>query len=398
LLGTGGVGKTTIAASLGMASAESGRDTAVVTIDPARRLREALGLRHLDGRPTRIDKRRLERAGLDPELGLFAMVLDVKRQWDALVEQFIADPATREHIFANRFYRTLAGQLAGSDAYAALEQLYDIHGSKRFEITIVDTPPAAHAFEFIQAPGRMARLLDSGAARLFSAAPSMPGSGLTLGLARRATRFVIDQLERFTGTEVLSSIADFFASAAAATGALSERFHKTETMLHSPTVHFMIVTTAEPDRLRHARELIDELAREGLSPAAVIVNRFLDEEGWDAADHDQRTVKPGARSAGPRAASDRDPELRATIEYLENYQRGLDAAAVRVEQFARGLPEDIELAAAPELAIEAADLAALQRIAGRLIGGWIPMVRARERASRAPRARSARSHRRAKPE
>lgn len=398
LLGTGGVGKTTAAAALGLASAESGRVTAVVTIDPARRLREALGLRRLDGRPTRIDKRRLERAGLDPELGLFAMVLDVKRQWDALVEQFIADPATREHIFANRFYRTLAGQLAGSDAYAALEQLYDIHSSNRFEIAIVDTPPAAHAFEFIQAPGRMARLLDSGAARLFSAAPSLPGSGLTLGLARRATRFVIDQLERFTGTEVLSSIADFFASAAAATGALSDRFHKTETMLHSPTVHFIIVTTAEPDRLSHARELIGELAREGLSPAAIIVNRFLDEEAWDAADHDHRTARPAATPAGPRGEADRDPELRATVEYLENYQRGLDAAAARVDHFVRGLPKHIELAAAPELAIETADLAALQTIAGRLTGNWIPMVRARDRTSRSPGKWSARAQRRAKPE
>lgn len=398
LLGTGGVGKTTIASALGIASAESGRITAVITIDPARRLREALGLRHLDGRPARIDKRRLERAGLDPELGLFAMVLDVKRQWDALVERFITDPATRTHILANRFYRTLAGQLAGSDAYAALEQLYDIHGSKRFENAIVDTPPAAHAFEFIQAPGRMARLLDSGAARLFSAAPSLLGSGLTLRFARRATRFVIDELEHFTGTEVLSSIADFFASAAAATGALSDRFHKTETLLHSSTVHFMIVTTAEPDRLNHTRELIDELAREGLSPAAIIVNRFLDEEAWDAAAHDHLDGRPAATPPGLRAEADRDPELQTTIEYLENYQRGLNAAGARVAQFAQGLPEHIELAAAPELAIEAADLVALQTIAIRLTGAWIPMVHARSRSPRMPREQPARARRRAKPE
>jgi anion-transporting ArsA/GET3 family ATPase len=391
LLGTGGVGKTTIAGALGLASARLGRSTAVITIDPARRLQEALGLRRLDGRPTRIDKRRLERAGLDPELGLFAMVLDVKRQWDALVERFIADPATRERILANRFYRTLAGQLAGSDAYAALEQLYDVQSSGRFQVAIVDTPPAAHAFEFIQAPGRMARLLESGAARLFSATPWLPGSGFTLRLASRAARLVIDELERFTGTEVLSSMADFFTSAAAATGALAERFRKAEAMLRSPTVHFVIVTTAEPDRLRHARELIDELAREGLSPAAIVINRFLDEEAW-AAPADDRLAADFVLSP-----ADRDPELEAAIGYLESYQRGLRAAADRVERFASELPDPVGLAAAPELTIGVGDLAALKTIATRVTEAEMPMVRARERSTPS-RRRSPRARRKAKPE
>ncbi len=394
LLGTGGVGKTTIAGALGLASAGLGRSTAVITIDPARRLREALGLRHLDDRPTRIDKHRLERAGLDPGLKLFAMVLDVKRQWDALVERFIADPAARERILANRFYRTLAGQLAGSEAYAALEQLYDLHGSGRFQTAIVDTPPAAHAFEFIQAPRRMAGLLESQAARLFSAAPSIPGSGLALRFAGRAARFVMDELERFTGTEVLSSIADFFASAAAATGALADRFRKAEAMLRSPTVHFMIVTTAEPDRLSHARELIEELASEGLSPAAIIVNRFLDQEAWDEPAHDRAAAMPVSPLAGLRGAARRDPELRSTIEYLENYQRGLAAAAARVERFARELPEHIGLAAAPELAIEVADLSALKTIAACLTEAQAPLGR----ATRPEHAGAARAKRKSKPE
>lgn len=398
VLGTGGVGKTTIAAALGIASAGLPRKTAVITIDPARRLREALGLRRLDGRPTRLDKRRLERAGLDPGLALFAMVLDVKRNWDALVERFVADPTARKQILANRFYRTLAGQLAGSDAYAALEQLYDIHGSGRFEIAIVDTPPAAHAFEFLQAPGRMARLLESGAARLFSAAPSIPGSGLTLRLAGRAARFVIGELERFTGTEVLTSITDFFTLAAVATGALADRFRKAEAMLRSPTVHFIIVTTAEPDRLRHARELIDELAREGVSPAAIIFNRFLDEEAWDAANHDPEATRLAPSLARLRAEADRDPELDAAIEYLQSYARGRAAAAARVEQFAHELPEHIGLAAAPELAIGVADLAALKTIAACLIGAEMPVGRPRGRAIRPPGGRPARTPRKRKPE
>ncbi|HUY20337.1 MAG TPA: ArsA-related P-loop ATPase [Candidatus Binataceae bacterium] len=396
LLGTGGVGKTTIAAAIGLASAGLSRKTALITIDPARRLREALGLRRLDDRPTRIDRRRLERAGLDPGLGLYAMVLDVKRQWDALVERFIADPAARKHILANRFYRSLAGQMAGSDAYAALEQLYDVHDSGRFEVAIVDTPPAAHAFEFIQAPGRIARLLESGPARLFAAAPSLPGSRLALGLASRAARFVIAELERFTGTEVLSSITDFFSSAAVATSALADRFRKAEAMLRSPTVHFIIVTTAEPDRLSHARELIDELEREGLCAAAIIVNRFLDEEAWDAPARDYR--RPTAPMAELSAAADRDPELHAALDYLQSYQRGIEAAAIRVEQFARELPDHIGLAAAPEIAIGVADLAALKSVATRLLGAAMPVAGARGLATRPARGRPARARRKSKPE
>jgi anion-transporting ArsA/GET3 family ATPase len=363
LLGTGGVGKTTIAAALGIASATVGNHTAVITIDPARRLRDALGLRRLGYRPTHIDPRRLARAGLDPGLALFAMVLDVKHQWNAMVEGFIADRATRERILANRFYRMLAGQLAGSDAYAALEALYDLHEKSRFEVTIVDTPPAAHAFEFIQAPGRMARLLDSGAARLFSSASAFPGSRLAFRFASRASRRVMEELERFTGTEVLSSIADFFTSAAAATGAMVERFRKAERMLRSSTVHFVIVTTAEPDRLSHARELTEELAGEGLSSAAIVINRFLDEEASDiGANGRDGAMMP----SGFRDASKRDPEVRRAVDYLEDYQRRLNMTAARVGEFIRELPDDVAIAAAPELAIETADLAMLRTIAEHL--------------------------------
>jgi anion-transporting ArsA/GET3 family ATPase len=370
LLGTGGVGKTTVAGALGIAAAEAGIRTGVITIDPARRLRDALGLRRLGDRPTRIEARRLARAGLDPRLELFAMVLDVRRQWDAMVDRLVSDPAARATIRQNRFYRRLAGQLAGSDAYAALEALHDLHETERFGVAIVDTPPAAQAFDFIQAPGRMARLLDSGAARLFSSAAAIPGSRLALGFAGRAARRVIDELERFTGIETLSSIAEFFTAAASASNALIDRFRKAEAMLRAPTVHFVIVTTAELDRLNHARELIGELRSAGLAPAAVVINRFLDPEAWEARGATSRVSTPAAL----RSAANHDPELRAALEHLENYRRGLNAAAARVADFARGLPGAMALAAAPALSGAAADLMALRTIGAYLSGGKTPQA------------------------
>src|SRR5205823_1793333 len=148
--------KTTVAAALGVAAATRKLNTALITVDPARRLRDALGVAHLGGKPTRLSGTRLRSAGLAPSLRLSAMVLDVKGAWDALVERFARDAETRRRILENPFYQNLTQQFAGSEAYAALQQLFDVHRSGEFEIEVVDTPPAAHAFEFLQAPARLA--------------------------------------------------------------------------------------------------------------------------------------------------------------------------------------------------------------------------------------------------
>ena len=141
LLGTGGVGKTTIAAALGLAGASANLNTAVITVDPSERLRDALGLARLGGQPTRIGARQLAAAGLDRQLRLSAMMLDVTGAWDAIVERFIADPATRRRIFDNPFYRSLTAEFAGSEAFAALQRLYDLHQTGAFESKSWTLPP-----------------------------------------------------------------------------------------------------------------------------------------------------------------------------------------------------------------------------------------------------------------
>src|SRR5260370_36773814 len=151
LLGTGGVGKTTVAAALALAGASANLDTAVITVDPTQRLRDALGLARLGGHPTRIGAKQLRDACLAPTLKLSAMVLDVKGAWDAVVERFVADGATRRRIFGNPFYQSLTREFAGSEAFAALQQLYDLHQAGSFELERVDISPAFHLFGFLQA-------------------------------------------------------------------------------------------------------------------------------------------------------------------------------------------------------------------------------------------------------
>ncbi len=367
MLGTGGVGKTTVAAAFGIAAAGSRINTALITVDPAKRLRDALGLERLGGRPKGLGAARLRAAGLDPALTLSAMVLDVKGAWDGMVERFAPDPEARRRILDNPFYRNLTEQFAGSEAYAALEQLYDLHVAGEFELEIVDTPPAAHAFEFLQAPARLARLLDTRAARwLFL--PYISASKFAAKLASRAARFVVRELERFAGANVLTAISDFFAAAADTVDSMVDRLHKTEALLHSPAVRFVLVTTAEEDRLNQARDLIDEMKAEGLCLSAIVLNRFLDEATWNEIGRNFNNTPPHLDEIGKlrSALADgvaSDPGVGAVIDFLEGYRTQALGDIERVARFSRELPRDLKLMIAPEIRIGVRDLKALAHLA-----------------------------------
>ena len=385
LLGTGGVGKTTIAAALALAGATANLNTAVITVDPAKRLRDALGLDRLGGEPTRIGARQLAAAGLDGRLRLSAMQLDVSGEWDAIVERFVSDPATRQRVFDNPFYKSLTGEFAGSEAFAALQRLYDLHQTRAFELEVVDTPPASHSFEFLQTPARMIRLLDSRTARwLFT--PSLSAGRIAMRVASEAARFVVRELERYAGRNVLSTITDFFAAMADGMDAIIDRLHKTEALLHSRSVKFVMVTTAEPDRIRQARELVEQMEAEGLKLAAIVINRFLDEQTWQSvsesagnplihlaaiAELKKSIARDGARDG-----------LGRLVRHFGDYgDRTLDEIE-RVAAFARELPSGVKLAIAPELEAGVLDLGALARVA-RYVTSGSAILKPLEKAARA---------------
>jgi anion-transporting ArsA/GET3 family ATPase len=414
ILGSGGVGKTTIAAALGVAAAAAHLRTAVITVDPARRLRDALGLPRLGGKPTRIDARRLRAAGLDPALKLSAMVLDVKGEWDAMVAEHVADPAIRRRILDNAFYQSLSTTFAGSDAYAALEALHDLHVAGHFDLEVVDTPPAAHAFEFVQAPARLMRLLDSQAARWLFKPAGRPAS-LALRLAGRITSYVARELERFAGGDTLSSITDFFAAATGAAERIAARMQTVASLLRSPAVRFVLVTTAEPDRLRQARRLIDKMESEGLHLGAIVINRFLDEaicggftrrrltrggksasgsggrnldhvSGYDldhASDHALSEIS--ALRAALNADGAGDDGVAAALAYLESYRGRAEEDIRRVRHFVDGIPARVKIALAPDIRPGTPSLAALARLANFLVTPQA-IVTPRARAASSPAA------------
>jgi anion-transporting ArsA/GET3 family ATPase len=386
VLGTGGVGKTTVTAALGVAGAEARLDTALITVDPARRLRDALGLKRLGGRPMRLSRAHLAAAEIDPSVKLSAMMLDVKGAWDMMAERFAPDAATRKRILENPFYERLTAEFAGAEAFAALQQLYDLHVSGGFDLKIVDTPPAAHAFEFLEAPARFTRLLDSRAARwIFT--PSLSAGRLAVKLASQAARFVVRELERFAGSRVLSSVSDFFAAAAESVDAVVDQLRKTEALLRSDAVRFVMVTTAEADRLEQAKELIGEMKADGLELSAIVINRFLDE----------RSLREAARGAGAGALAHLEDiaplekEFAADIAHhngvgavvtsLMRYREHTLEVVARVAKFAKQLPDGVRIAVAPELGVSGLnDLRSLKRIAAFILGGG-EIVHALERAA-----------------
>lgn len=362
VLGPGGVGKTTIAAALGLATARTGLPTAVLTVDPARRLRDALGLARLDGRLRQLDARRLRAAGFDPQTQFSAGTLDVKATWDGMVERLVPTVEARRQIFENSFYRNLTQHFAGAESYAALEQLRVMHDAGRSVIEVIDTPPATHAFDFIEAPEHLGRLLDSRSARwLFNWTNSAMANPAAIG--GRMARMIVAQLEEFAGARPVSTIAEFFGAAAEAIEAIRARMLEATALLHSPAVSFLLVTTPEHDRLREVDAIARRLKAEKLRLAAVVINRIADERTLQAL-VDQPGCLPvhlrEIRDLGAISASDR---IRSVTRFLEDYGAAQGDSIIRAARFARELPSRVEVIAVPGLSGSISDLRGLATMA-----------------------------------
>jgi anion-transporting ArsA/GET3 family ATPase len=389
VLGPGGVGKTTIAAAIGLAAARAGFPTAVLTVDPARRLRDALGLERLEAQPHRLDGRRLRAAGLDPRLAFSASALDVKATWDGLVERFVPTGAARQQILENNFYRNLTQRFAGAESYAALEQLRVMHDDGAFAIEVVDTPPAIHAFDFIEAPDHLARLLDSGAARWLMNWSSAAAQHRT-PLSNRIGRVIVAQLEEFAGSRPLSAIAEFFGVAAEAIEVIRQRMLDASVLLRSLAVRFVVVTTAAEDRICEAQAIVRRLKTEKLRLAAVVINRAADQKTFAALADAPSRLPPHLLEIAQLRTINATDRLRAIADFLGEYAAAQGASIIRAAGFARELPARIEVVAVPELDDAIADLRGLAKIADWVIGATADR-RFLEQAAKAFTTRSSRT-------
>jgi anion-transporting ArsA/GET3 family ATPase len=262
--GSGGVGKTTTSAALALAAAEAGRQVVVLTIDPARRLAQSLGLVELDNEP-----RVVETPGAPGELS--AMMLDMKRTFDDVVSAH-STPERAEQIFANPFYQALSSSFAGTQEYMAMEKLGQLRASERWDLVIVDTPPSRSALDFLDAPNRMSRFLDGTMIRLLTA-PARAGGRAGVRLVGAGFMLFSRIISKVLGGQLLNDISAFVSALDTMFGGFRERATATYELLRQPGTSFVVVAAPEPDALREASYFVDRLSSEGMPLAGLVINR-----------------------------------------------------------------------------------------------------------------------------
>ncbi|HEX7107463.1 MAG TPA: ArsA family ATPase [Acidothermaceae bacterium] len=353
--GSGGVGKTTLAAALGVRAAESGRRVVTLTIDPARRLAQSLGLTELDNTPRKVAGIK----GPDDAGELHAMMLDMKRTFDEIVEAH-ASPQKAAQILANPFYQSLSSSFAGTQEYMAMEKLGQLRKSDRWDLIVVDTPPSRSALDFLDAPGRLGRFLDGRFIRTLLVPAKAGGRGY-VKVMQAGLGVMTAAMTKLLGAQLLTEVQTFVAAMDTMFGGLRERADATAKLLRAPGTAFVVVAAPEPDALREASYFVERLVEEDMPLAGVIMNRVH-------------------RVAAPQLSAGK---ALATAEALEG-ERGAAAAlaagvlrthAQRVQTqaseqqklagFALAHPK-VRTTSAPAFAEDVHDLAGLRRLAAAL--------------------------------
>ena len=354
--GSGGVGKTTAAAALAMQGALAGRTACVVTIDPAKRLADALGLESLTNRPNRIE-------GEWPG-ELWALMLDTKGTFDDLVQRYSATPDQARSILGNRLYRNISGALSGTQEYMAMEKLYELHQGglpdvPHFDLVVVDTPPTRNALDFLDAPRRLTSFLDNRIFRLLI----MPTRAY-LKAVSVATQAFLRTISKVVGSEVVGDAIAFFEAFEGMEAGFRDRADAVRELLGAPETAFVLVTSPRPDAVEEAAYFATKLAEAGIDVDALVVNRLHPRfDGRQQGDEDDPDTH-GDVTGSPLQV------LRANLAQLRRAAAGEEASFEPLAKEVAPAP----VTKIPLLAGDVHDLEGLKVVGAHLIG-------------RAPRAR-----------
>jgi anion-transporting ArsA/GET3 family ATPase len=342
--GSGGVGKTTTAAALALHAAQHGRKACVVTIDPARRLADALGLAALTNVPSLVE-------GAGREGGeLWALMLDTSSTFDEVVRRHAAHPAQAEAILSNRIYRNIAGSLSGTQEYMAMEKLHELHtgsGGQDFDLVVVDTPPTRNALDFLDAPERLTRFIDHKLFRLLT----MPARTYLKAVSIAAQAFV-RTVTRVVGGEVVADVLAFFNAFEGMEQGFRERAQAVFDLLADPETAFVLVASPRRDAVDEAVYFADKLAEAGIEVQALVVNRVHPSFG------------EGLPPIGP-------PPAGSALAVLEQNLAELDAIAGRERAHLATLTARVDpapTARVPLLPGDVHDIDGLTLVAAHLVG------------------------------
>ncbi len=349
--GSGGVGKTTTAAAVGVRAAERGRDVVVLTVDPARRLAQSLGLSELDNSPRRI-------AGVGGAGELHAMMLDMKRTFDEIVEAH-AEPDRAKQILANPFYQSLSSSLSGTQEYMAMEKLGQLHRSGSWDLIVVDTPPSRSALDFLDAPERMGRFLDGRFIRVLMA-PARASGRFGMKVVTAGFGMVTGVLTKVIGGQVLKDVQTFVLALDTMFGGFRERADQTYQLLQTPGTAFLVVAAPEPDALREASYFVDRLADERMPLAGLIVNRVHRTDGTSVSDG---LSQPRSLAAAETLDEQGDHRLTATLLRLHAERMQVVARETRLRDHFCSAHPNVSVADIGALAEDVHDLDGLQQVA-----------------------------------
>ena len=355
--GSGGVGKTTTAAALAVRAAERGRRVVVLTIDPARRLAQSMGLTELDNVPRPVP-------GIDTSAGgeLFAMMLDMKRTFDEIVEAH-ADPARARAILDNPFYQSLSAGFAGTQEYMAMEKLGQLSARGEWDLIVVDTPPSRSALDFLDAPQRLGSFLDGRFIRVLMAPAKAGGRAgrkvMSLGMA--GLSLVTGTLGKVLGTALLRDVQTFVAAMDTMFGGFRTRADATYQLLQAPGTAFLVVAAPERDALREAAYFVERLATERMPLAGLVLNRV------HTSDAAHLSAERAVAAAEVLEASDTEDGARAAglLRVHAERMRQLTREARTMARFTAVHPR-VPVVEVPALSEDVHDLAGLRAIGDRL--------------------------------
>jgi len=336
--GSGGVGKTTVSAAIATGAAARGKKAAVLTIDPARRLADSLGLPELGNEERRVE--------MDSDGELWAMMLDAKRTFDDLVDTYSPDEQTRRAVLDNPIYRELSNAVAGSQEFMAMEKLHELHQEGNYDLLVLDTPPTRNALDFLDAPRRLARFVDSRSLSFFRAS-----SKLSLGMMGRGTGVLFSVMKKATGVDLLEDVAEFFRSFSHMTDGFRERAGRVDALIRDSRTTFLLVTSPRSAAIEEAQHFHRKLQSEGLPFGGVIVNRV----------REPVRAKP-APELESELAQMLDQALAAKVARNLSEHRALaERDALNIERL-RGRPGRKPILTVPELSGDVHDLAGLEQL------------------------------------
>lgn len=355
--GSGGVGKTTIAAAIALRAAMEGKKAAVLTIDPAKRLASSLGLKELSSEPTKVSKRKFTSAGLEPKGELHALMLDTKSTFDKVVLRYAPTAEQAERIINNRFYRNISGTLSGTQEYMAMEKLYELHADGGYDLIVIDTPPTRNALDFLDAPKRLTDFFESRVLRWFLL-PYMKASGGIMRIANVAATTFLRIVKKIVGAEVLEDTAEFFGNLEGMYEGFKQRALDVAALLKSDVTSFVVVTSPAEDSVTEATFFATRLNESGLPFGALVVNRVHPSFGEpvEVTPRQLRRLEEG---------DDRDRLLGKLLTNEGRFRKLVTLEEKNLNSLARRIPRHLWVRV-PYLRTEAVDFPGLIEIGDRL--------------------------------